>query len=264
MPGIMMSSSTRSGGFVSIRRSALWPSRATLSLYSPRSALTRISTLSATSSTIRIRQSESSFIGGVAFAWSLVAAPVFTSTLAFELNRAVRDRELLRDELADVAEDRVAVAVLDVGVGGKRLEAAGDGPDVEVVHADHSRDARDGGFDRADVDVGRRGLHQDVDRIAHQGPRGPHHEQGYQERGERIGPLPAEAPDERARGDRLHAAEGVGGDVKPGAAQVERVVAVAVEEEEGRDVDQQAAGRDPHHRLTGYRGRRREASPGLD
>ena len=50
-----------SGGFFSIARSAASPSMATLSLYSPRSASTRTSTLASESSTTSTRDSDSSF-----------------------------------------------------------------------------------------------------------------------------------------------------------------------------------------------------------
>ena len=56
-----MSSRTRSGGLFSMLRSAPSPSMATESLYSSRRASTRTSTLASASSTIRIRQSDSSF-----------------------------------------------------------------------------------------------------------------------------------------------------------------------------------------------------------
>src|SRR6185436_6716637 len=56
-----MSSSTRSGTAFSTLRSAAAPSSATLSLYSSRSASTRMSTLVLTSSTMRTRLSERSF-----------------------------------------------------------------------------------------------------------------------------------------------------------------------------------------------------------
>src|SRR5262245_53851373 len=60
----MMSSRTRSGGALPALRSAASPSSATLSLYSSLSALTRMSTLVLTSSTMRTRLSERFFTSG--------------------------------------------------------------------------------------------------------------------------------------------------------------------------------------------------------
>src|SRR3954464_8950232 len=57
-----MSRSTRSGGLFSTLRRAAAPSTATLSLYSSRRASTRISIFVFTSSTMRMRLSDRSFI----------------------------------------------------------------------------------------------------------------------------------------------------------------------------------------------------------
>src|SRR5688572_13190523 len=59
-----MSSSTRSGGFRAMLARALSPLSATPSLYSPRSASTRMSTLDFESSTMRTRLSPRSFMDG--------------------------------------------------------------------------------------------------------------------------------------------------------------------------------------------------------
>ena len=109
----MMSSSTRSGGLFSMLRRAAAPSSATLSLYSSRSASTRMSMFVFTSSTMRMRLSDRSFTSaapGRGFEGVLQSAPGLGKGVAlderFELRPARRveqrtERIVMRlDELA--------------------------------------------------------------------------------------------------------------------------------------------------------------------
>jgi hypothetical protein len=78
-------------------------------------------------------------------------------------------------------------------------------------------------------------------------PGGVDHQERDEDRCRRIGPLPAEGPDQDAGGDGLHAAQGVGEDVQPGAAHVQALVPPAAQDAQADQVDRQAADGDADH-----------------
>ena len=72
----------------------------------------------------------------------------------FDLERRVRQAEPLRQHALEASTRRVAVrARLDEHVCGKRREAAGHGPDVEIVHRLDPRDSLQRRADFAKLDV---------------------------------------------------------------------------------------------------------------
>ena len=101
-----MSSSTRSGGLFSMLRRAAAPSRATLSLYSSRSAWTRMSTFVFASSTMSTRLSDRSFTSAAPGRWS--SRRVLQSRLGVgegvALDERVELRPARRRRTADAAQ----------------------------------------------------------------------------------------------------------------------------------------------------------------
>src|SRR5688572_23536756 len=71
----------------------------------------------------------------------------------------------------DLAEhERVLLGVPHDGVAAHGAKAAGQGPDVQVVHFVDPGDFADGAADGRQIDVARHGLEQDIDGFAHELP----------------------------------------------------------------------------------------------
>src|SRR3954447_2774567 len=103
-----------------------------------------------------------------------VAAVAGIVPFGLDLDGDVVDAETVVERAADLGEEAFAVAALGGhNVGGERLAAAGDRPDVEVVDPAHVGDGEDGPAHLVDVDVARRRLHEDAERLFDQRPRGP-------------------------------------------------------------------------------------------
>src|SRR5690242_18748857 len=98
--------------------------------------------------------------------------------LALELDGGVLDGEPVFQERAGVGEDLVVAAAAgrlasDHDVAGERDEAAGDGPDVQVVDGGDPRDCGERRRDLGDGDVAGGAFEEDVHRLAAEADRAP-------------------------------------------------------------------------------------------
>src|SRR3954468_24218153 len=85
-----------------------------------------------------------------------VAAVAGAVPLGLDLNGDVVDAEPVVERVADLGEEALrALALPGHDMGGERLAAAGDRPDVEGVHLAHVGDRQDGEAHLVDVDVAR-------------------------------------------------------------------------------------------------------------
>ncbi len=98
-------------------------------------------------------------------------------------------------------------------VRGERVEAGGDSPDVQVVHARHAGHLDDRARDLIGVDPRRRLLHQDRRRVAEHAPRARDDQQRDRERDDRVDRRPAGQQDHERRREDADRAEDVGDDV---------------------------------------------------
>src|SRR5262245_37517583 len=159
MPGIMMSKSSRSGAFLSTARSAASPSRATLSLNSPRKASTSMSTLALTSSTTSTRHSDRSFMAMTGSDPLLHSCTAQRLEGTLELVGADELREAGVSLRTEEPAEQIAVALEPVDAAGSAL-------------LQQPRPAADRRLERGRVDRGRgsHGGRRCSDRLAKQWP----------------------------------------------------------------------------------------------
>ena len=165
-----------------------------------------------------------------------------TSTWSSSLGVAMLDlqgRVVDLEPLVDLVLERepFAVAVglgVDQHVGGKRREARGDLPDVQVVDLDHARHRDHRVADLVRVESAGSRLEEDAARLPEQAVGGVEHDRGDDQRGDPVGLVEAGRQDDEP-GDRGEDEGGeVGEEVLEGSLDVERF-AVRLRERPGRD-----------------------------
>ena len=135
-------------------------------------------------------------------------------------------------------------------VGGERRLGGGQGPDVQVMHPGDARKGFQVGPHLARVDVLGRRVEGQVQGAAHQIPGSEHDDGGDDQADGRIDPGPVGQADDQGADNHAGGDGRVCGHVQEGAPGVEVVVPPA-EHQGGGAVDQEAQGRDDHHRLAG-------------
>ena len=98
---------------------------------------------------------------------------------------------IIVQDLLDPRSHEIPVgAGLHDEVSGERRKARGDGPHVEIVNLDDIRIGSHGLADPADVDVARRGFHQDVEGLLQQSPRARRDEERDQDADQGVDRVP--------------------------------------------------------------------------
>ena len=111
--------------------------------------------------------------------------------------------------------------LLEHGVGGERVDARGERPDVQVVDGLHSGHAFHRLAQRREVHLARRPLEQHVHGLAQERPRAGQDEERDRDRDERVHPEPAGGGDHRRARDHADGGQRVGQDLVVGAPHVE-------------------------------------------
>src|SRR6185437_9683977 len=109
-----------------------------------------------------------------------------------ELEGGVLDVEVAGQAFLELVEQPggvpvVEAVVLDDDVGGQGGEPGGDGPGVQVVHAEHVGDLREVRADLFHVHALGGGLQQDAPGVAQQLPRRLNHQDDHEEGGDGVG-----------------------------------------------------------------------------
>src|SRR5256885_12904848 len=91
--------------------------------------------------------------------------------LALELDGGVLDPEAFAQERLGVREDLVVAAALrplanDDQMAAQRHQAAGDGPDVQIVHRANARAVSESVVHEPEIEVRGKPFEKDVDRLA--------------------------------------------------------------------------------------------------
>ena len=182
-----------------------------------------------------------------------------------QLQGRVPDAEALGQAgLGSVQRIGASGEVVDDQVRRQGDEPAGDAPDVQIVDIPHAGQSGQRETDLVEIDVGRDALHQHADRFAEQLPGRVDHQQRDEDRRHRIDPGPAERRDGEGGDDRLDAAERVGEDVEPGAAQVQVAAPAAAQDEQADHVHGQAGDRHDQHQAAFDDDRRPQPADRLD
>src|SRR4051794_7602494 len=111
--------------------------------------------------------------------------------LALELDGGVLDPEAFAQERLGVGEDLVVAAAFrpladDDQMAAQGYQAAGDGPDVQIVHRAHARDFSQGLVHVPEIEVRGKSFEKDVDRFAAEADRAPDDGPGDEEADDRI------------------------------------------------------------------------------
>lgn len=161
----------------------------------------------------------------------------------FGLEGDVPDTETVAEEGAEVSEDLLGafrVSQLDVGAEGG--EGGGDGPDVDIVEGDDPLDLSGGGGDGVRIEAVRSALHEDGPGLAEKAE-GAGHDEGCDSEGDKgIDAAPCPKSNGRGGDDDGDRTESVGHGFEGGAADVQVVVGVAMENAEDEEVDHETGG----------------------
>ena len=170
---------------------------------------------------------------------------------AFELERGVRDGEVVARAFAQLVDDAVARGavglVCDGDVRRDGHEVRGHGGHVQVVHVEHPVDAQHVRAQLAHVHAGGGLLHEDRNGAAQERQRSRRHQDGDQERGDRVGAGQPEGPLCAGRDDDREGSERVVRDLQERGTHVEVRLAPAREYHQRHDVRDQADDADEEH-----------------
>ena len=137
------------------------------------------------------------------------------------------DAEVAGGDCAQAAEHRFEAAARVVGiddnVGGERVVALGDGPDVHVVNLDDAFHALQLAAETGHVDMVGGAFEQNVDDLGEQAPRAEQDQDTDDHAQDGVGEGPPEGPDQHARHDDADRAQQVGHHVPEGAFDVDAV-----------------------------------------
>lgn len=122
-------------------------------------------------------------------------------------------------------------------MGAEGNEAAGDRPDVDIVHGDDAGDFVGFAGELFNVDAGGRAFEQDADRLPQENESARDDERADGEADDNVDRIPAGGEDDDGGDHDTDGAEGVGGDFVHGAAGVEVTFAVGVEQPQHEKVE---------------------------
>ena len=131
------------------------------------------------------------------------------------------------------------------------VHARRDRPGVEVVAVDHARRVEDVPPDVVEVHVPGRGLEQDIGRLAQEPERARQDQRGDQERGDRVGAVPAGQRDDDRRDDHGGRPTQVAEHLEICAAHVEAGALRVAQQEHRHAVRGEADERDGEHDARG-------------
>ena len=157
----------------------------------------------------------------------------------------VTDAETVAEEGREVGEDVLGTAgVGQFDVGAEGGEGGSDGPNVDVVESQDAADFGCGGGNGIGLEAAGGALHEDGTRVAEKAE-GARQDEGCDGQGDQgIEAAPCSESDGQGGDDDGNRAQGIGHGFEGGAAHVQVVVGVAVEDAEDEEIDREAGDAD--------------------